>query len=82
MIIIGEKVNGSIPSVGKAIAAKDEDFIKNLAIAQSEAGVDYIDVCASVEEGELETMEWLINLVQEVTDTPIAVDSPSVPCVR
>ena len=32
MIIIGEKVNGSIPSVGKAIAAKDEDFIKNLAI--------------------------------------------------
>ena len=23
-------------------------------------------------------MEWLINLVQEVTDTPIAVDSPSV----
>ncbi|HHU30780.1 MAG: methyltetrahydrofolate cobalamin methyltransferase [Bacillota bacterium] len=78
MIIIGEKVNGSIPSVGKAIAAKDEDFIKNLAIAQSEAGVDYIDVCASVEEGELETMEWLINLVQEVTDTPIAVDSPSV----
>jgi 5-methyltetrahydrofolate--homocysteine methyltransferase len=78
VIIIGEKVNGSIPSVGKAIAAKDEDFIKNLAIAQSEAGVDYIDVCASVEEGELETMEWLINLVQEVTDTPIAVDSPSV----
>lgn len=78
MIIIGEKINGSIPSVGKAIAAKDEDFIKNLAIAQSEAGVDYIDVCASVEEGELETMEWLINLVQEVTDTPIAVDSPSV----
>ena len=78
MIIIGEKVNGSIPSVGKAIAAKDEDFIKNLAIAQSEAGVDYIDVCASVEEGELETREWLINLVQEVTDTPIAVDSPSV----
>lgn len=77
MIIIGEKINGSIPSVGKAIAAKDEDFIKNLAIAQSEAGVDYIDVCASVEEGELETMEWLINLVQEVTDTPIAVDSPS-----
>jgi 5-methyltetrahydrofolate--homocysteine methyltransferase len=77
VIIIGEKINGSIPSVGKAIAAKDEDFIKNLAIAQSEAGVDYIDVCASVEEGELETMEWLINLVQEVTDTPIAVDSPS-----
>ena len=31
MIIIAEKINGSIPSVGKAIAAKDIDFIKNLA---------------------------------------------------
>ncbi len=78
MIIIGEKINGSIPSVGKAIAEKDEDFIKNLARAQTEAGADYIDVCASVEDSiELATMKWLIDLVQEVTDTPIAVDSPN-----
>ncbi|NLP36988.1 MAG: methyltetrahydrofolate cobalamin methyltransferase [Firmicutes bacterium] len=78
MIIIGEKINGSIPSVGKAIAEKDEELIRNLAKAQSEAGVDYIDVCASVdEEVELETLKWMIDLVQEVTDTPIAVDSPS-----
>jgi 5-methyltetrahydrofolate--homocysteine methyltransferase len=31
MIIIGEKINGSIPSAGKAIAAKDEAAIRNLA---------------------------------------------------
>ena len=74
MIIIGEKINGSIPSVKKAIAARDEEFIKDLAKSQTEAGVDYIDVCASVdEEIELETMKWLIDLVQGVTDTPIAV---------
>ena len=34
MIIIAEKINGSIPSVGKAIEAKDADFIKNLAKVQ------------------------------------------------
>ena len=78
MIIIAEKINGSIPSVAKAIAAKDADFIRNLAKVQSEAGASFIDVCASVDtEIEVETMKWLIDLVQEVTETPIAVDSPS-----
>ncbi len=78
MIIIGEKINGSIPSVAKAIGEKNADFIRNLAKAQSEAGADYIDVCASVDMAiEVETIKWLIDLVQEVTDTPIAVDSPS-----
>ena len=30
MIIIGEKINGSIPSMAKAIAAKDEERIKEI----------------------------------------------------
>jgi len=78
MIIIGEKINGSIPSVAKAIQEKDEQLIKDLAISQTKAGATYIDVCASVEdEIEVETMKWLIDLVQSVTDTPIAVDSPN-----
>ncbi len=78
MIIIGEKINGSIPSVGKAIAARDADWIRNLARIQAEAGADYLDVCASVEESrEVETLKWLIDLVQEVTDVPICIDSPS-----
>ena len=77
MIIIGEKINGAIPLVAQAIAKKDEAFIKNLAVTQSEAGSSYIDVCASTDvEIELETMKWLIDLVQEVTETPIAIDSP------
>jgi 5-methyltetrahydrofolate--homocysteine methyltransferase len=78
MIIIGEKLNGSIPSMGKAIAARDEETIKDLAKKQTEQGATFIDVCASVEESvEVETMKWMIDLVQSVTDLPIAVDSPS-----
>ncbi|AFM02215.1 MULTISPECIES: methyltetrahydrofolate cobalamin methyltransferase [Desulfitobacterium] len=78
MILIGEKINGAIPSVAKAIAAKDADFIRNLAKVQSEAGVDFLDVCASVDNDiELETLKWLIDLVQEVSDIPIAIDSPN-----
>ena len=77
MIIIGEKINGAIPSVAKAIVEKDGGFIKNLAITQAEAGAHFIDICASVDvKIELEVMQWLIDLVQEVVDTPIAIDSP------
>ncbi|ACL19168.1 dihydropteroate synthase DHPS [Desulfitobacterium hafniense DCB-2] len=77
MIIIGEKINGAIPSVAKAIAEKDVAFIHNLAKIQSNAGADFIDVCASTDTSiELETLKWLIDLVQEVSDTPICIDSP------
>lgn len=77
MIIIGEKINGAIPSVAKAIAEKNADWIRDLAKRQSDAGADYIDVCSSVVEKDVETLHWLIDLVQEVCDTPICVDSPS-----
>ncbi len=77
MIIVGEKINGSIPSMAKAIAEKNEARIKSLAKKQSKAGADYIDCCASVNEGEVETLGWMIDLIQEVTDTPICVDSPN-----
>ena len=78
MIIIAEKLNGSIPSCAKAIAARDEAYIKDLAERQAKAGASYIDCCASVKEGELETLKWMIDAIQSVTDCPISVDSPDV----
>ena len=77
MIIIAEKLNGSIPSCAKAIEARDEDYIRDMAERQSEARADFIDVCASVNEGEAETMKWMIDLVQEACDTRISIDSPN-----
>ena len=41
MIIIGEKINGSIPSVAEAIEKRDADFIKARATAQAEAGASF-----------------------------------------
>ncbi|SNS06777.1 5-methyltetrahydrofolate--homocysteine methyltransferase [Anaerovirgula multivorans] len=78
MIIIGEKVNGTIPSVKKAIEGKDEEFIRNLTIKQVEAGADYIDVCASTApELEVETLKWLMEIVQDAVDKPLSIDSPN-----
>lgn len=79
MIIIAEKINGSIPSMAKAIANRDEEWIKDVAKKQSEVldiDRDFIDCCTSVEVDELKTMEWMINLIQSVCDNKIAIDSP------
>jgi len=78
MIIIGEKINGSIPKTAAAIAEKNEKYIKSLARKQAAARANYLDICASVSpEKELETMKWLIDLVQAETDVPISLDSPN-----
>lgn len=78
MIIIGEKINGAIPPVKKAIEERNAEFIRNRAIKQAEAGADYIDICASTApEVEVETLKWLIDIVQEAVDTPICIDSPN-----
>lgn len=78
MIIIGEKINGTIPSVKKAIENKDEQFIRDLAVRQAEAGADFIDVCASTApELEVSTLKWLMDIVQDAVATPLCIDSPN-----
>lgn len=78
MIIIGEKINGTIPSVKKAIQEKDEQFIRDLAIKQVEAGADYLDVCAgTAPDIEAETLKWLMEIVQDAVETPVCIDSPN-----
>lgn len=75
-ILIGEKINGFIPKTLKAIEAKDADYIKEIAKSQSEFGATYLDICAgTAPEIEMETMVWLINLAQEVSDVPLCLDS-------
>ena len=77
MIIIGEKINGAIPSVKEAIAQRNEALIIERAIAQANAGADFIDCAPSTAtEIEYDTMVWLIGLIQNAVDTPICIDSP------
>jgi len=77
MIIIGEKINGSIPSTKDAIERKDADFIRNLAVKQTDAGAHYLDICAGTRpDVELETLRWLVEIVQDAVPTPLCIDSP------
>ena len=52
MIVIGEKLNSSIPSVYAAIEKKDSRFVSDLAVKQEEAGSSFFryqcwNVCGS-----------------------------------
>ena len=79
MIIIGEKINGAIPSVAAAITERNADFITDLATRQTEAGADYLDICAgTASELEKETLTWLLETVMGSVDTKICIDSPDV----
>lgn len=78
MIIIGEKINGAIPSIKQAIAQRDEELIRERTLKQVAAGAHYLDCAPSTAtEIEYETMCWLIDLMQDVTDTPLCIDSPN-----
>jgi len=77
MIIIAEKLNGSIPSCAKAIAERNAEYIKDMAKRQAASGADYIDCCASVKDDELDTLKWMIDSIQSVTDVPVSIDSPN-----
>ncbi|RHO61112.1 methyltetrahydrofolate cobalamin methyltransferase [Eubacterium sp. AM05-23] len=78
MIIIGEKINGAIPSIRTAIEEKNEQLIGERAEAQAKAGADFIDCAPSTSTDiEYDTMVWLINIIQQVTEIPICIDSPN-----
>ena len=78
MIIIGEKINGAIPSIKQAIAEKNEALIIERTLAQAAAGANFLDCAPSTEtQIEYETMVWLIGLMQNCTDVKLCIDSPN-----
>ena len=77
MIIIGELINASRKAIKTAIETGDAAAIQKVALDQAAAGADYIDVNAGIFVGqEPEYLQWLVETVQAVTDTPCAIDSP------
>ncbi len=76
MKIIGEKINGTRKRVARAIAERDAEFIKNLAIKQTESGSTWLDVNAGTHpDQEPEDLIWLIENIQSVVDIPLCLDS-------
>jgi 5-methyltetrahydrofolate--homocysteine methyltransferase len=78
MVIIGEKINGTIPAVAEAIKAQNRDCIRDLALRQRDAGAEYLDVAAGTSPAEeADTLKWLVEIVESTVETPICIDSPN-----
>jgi 5-methyltetrahydrofolate corrinoid/iron sulfur protein methyltransferase len=79
MLIIGENINATIPRVREAILNRDEDFIKELALRQEEAGTGLIDINTGTGEGtaedERESMRWAVRIVADTVKTGLCIDS-------
>lgn len=85
MVVIGELINGTRKSIAQAIQKKDREFIKKIAQKQITAGANYIDLNAGTGKGqekEISDMEWLVDIVNELGDVPVCIDSSDPVVIR
>ena len=76
MVIIGESIHIISKVVSQAVKERDPKPIQELAIAQTEAGADYIDLnLGPARKNPEETAQWLVKTVQEITDLPLSIDT-------
>ncbi len=76
MILIGENIHIISKDVSTAVKERNARVIQELAIAQTEAGVHYIDInLGPSRKNPEETAEWLVKTVQEVADLPLSIDT-------
>ena len=76
MILIGENINVMSKIVGPALKERNPGPIQELAKAEVEAGMDYLDLnIGPARKGGDELMTWLVNTVHEVTDKPLSLDT-------
>ncbi len=79
MLIIGENLNVINKRIGQALKDRDPVPIREMAEAQTKAGVDLIDLnLGPARKAGAELMEWVVNTVQEVTDVTLSLDTSNV----
>lgn len=76
IILIGERINPGFKDIQDAIIHKHGEVIQKAAKRQAEAKADYIDVNLGMLSDKPEDLCWLVEMVQEAVDAPIAIDHP------
>jgi cobalamin-dependent methionine synthase I len=76
LILIGENINIMSKTIGLALRQKNPEPIQEMARAETEAGVDWLDLnIGPARKAGDELMTWLVNTVQEVTNLPLSLDT-------
>ncbi len=78
MIVVGERINGQFPQVSKAIDARDEKFVQELAMEQLKGGAHVLDINTGPgRDDAAEAATWLVKTVQDAVDARLCIDTPS-----
>ncbi len=76
VITIAESINIMSKTIGPAIRERNKAPIQKMAIEETEAGADYLDLnLGPARKAGDEMMEWLVKTVEEVVDTPLFLDT-------
>lgn len=76
MILIGENIVIMEKVIAQAMKERDSRTIQERALAQAEAGVDFLDLnIGPARKKGAEQMEWLVKTVQEVSALPLSLDT-------
>jgi len=76
MFLIGENINIMSETIGPAMRGRDPKPIQEMAKAEAEAGIDYLDLnIGPARKAGDELMAWVVNTVQEVTDKSLSLDT-------
>lgn len=76
MIIIGERINGMFTDIGNAIKNRNPAAVQEWAKKQEVAGARYLDInTGPASKNQVEDMKWLVEVAQEASDLPLALDS-------
>lgn len=75
MIILGEKLNSSIPSVLEIFNSGDDSKITEICRIQEERGANYLDINTALTDDEVYMMKKIIAIAQENTSCGIMLDS-------
>ncbi len=83
MYIIGENIHIMSPRVKEAVANRDAKFFQESAVRQVEAGASAIDLnIGPQKKAGQEILPWLVNVVQEVTDVPLCLDTTNLAAIE
>ena len=83
MKAIGENLNVISKRIGDALKERDPKPIREMAEAETNAGVDLIDInLGPARKAGADLMEWVVKTVQEVTDTPLCLDTTNVEAIE
>jgi cobalamin-dependent methionine synthase I len=76
MILIGENLNIMSKTLGPALKERNPKPIQEMAKAEDEAGIDYIDLnIGPARKAGDEMMAWVVETVQGITDKALSLDT-------